>query len=317
MNTKRAIFLAFIGLGFLAVGWGAFSNGEPPITTTLSVNAEDDKGSGSVTGPHAADDAAIRLASKEFVKALEKGDPKAVAAFWTDEGEYVADDGSVFRGRAAIETAFAGFFEKNPKLRVELQIDSIHFVSKDCAIEEGVVKTWSEKSKQPASSRYSVMRVRDGGKWLMAQVREWAEQGSNLRDIDWLIGSWHAKTDGTEVRTSYEWDESKKFIRMRYSIVRKDRTVAGMEMIGRDPRTGQLHSWVFQNDGGFGEVVWAWDGKRWALDAFGVQEDGSEMTALNLLTPIDRDTFTWQSTNRTLDGDDLPSIAPVKVTRVK
>ena len=45
--------------------------------------------------------------------------------------------------------------------------------------------------------------------------------------------------------------------------------------------------------------------------------DGGELTATNLLTPIDKDTFTWQSTARTLDGESLPNIPPVKVTRVK
>ena len=45
--------------------------------------------------------------------------------------------------------------------------------------------------------------------------------------------------------------------------------------------------------------------------------DGSELKATNLLTQVDKDSFTWQSNERTLDGEDLPNIPPVKVTRVK
>jgi uncharacterized protein (TIGR02246 family) len=317
MNTRRTVVLALLGLGVLALGLVAFSKGQPSIPNSLAAKEADPKASGSDTGPHAADDAAIRASSKDFIKALEKGDAKAVAAFWTEEGEYIADNGTTFRGRAAIEDAYAKFFAKNPKLRAEAQIDAIHFVSKDSAIEEGFMKTYNEKSKLPNSSRYSVLHVREGGKWLMAVVREWPDEGTTLRDIDWLIGSWTAKTDDGEVRTTYEWDESKKFIRMRFTITMKGQTINGSEMIGRDPRSGQLRSWLFEDDGGFGEAVWTWDGKRWLLEAGGVQADGSEMTAVNILTPVDKDSFTWQSNDRTLDGDDLPNIPPVKVTRVK
>ena len=88
-------------------------------------------------------------------------------------------------------------------------------------------------------------------------------------------------------------------------------------MIGKDPRTGLLHSWMFESDGGFGEAVWNWDGKQWRLDAAGVEADGGETTATNLLTPLDKDSFTWQSIDRTVDGEDAPDIPPVKVVRVK
>jgi hypothetical protein len=53
------------------------------------------------------------------------------------------------------------------------------------------------------------------------------------------------------------------------------------------------------------------------IEATGVEADGGEMTARNIITLVDKDTFTWQSTERTLDDDDLPAIPPVKVTRVK
>ena len=89
------------------------------------------------------------------------------------------------------------------------------------------------------------------------------------------------------------------------------------ETIGKDPRTGGLRSWLFGSDGGFGEATWSRDGKRWLLEASGVTSDGDEMTATNILTPIDKDSFSWQSIDRTRDGEDLPNVAPIKVTRVK
>jgi uncharacterized protein (TIGR02246 family) len=265
----------------------------------------------------AADDAAIRKASADFVKAVEAGDAKAVGGSWTEEGEYIGDDGTTIRGRAAIEAAYAKAFAKHKNLKVEMTVESIRFPSKDTAIEEGYAKSYHRKSEQPTTSRYSVLHVREGGRWLMALLREWPDEGVSLRDLDWLIGTWQAKTPDAEVRTIYEWDANKNSIRCRITIKGKDHNLSAIQIILKDPRNGELRSWMFDDDGGFGDGAWARDGKRWVITATGIQADGGELTATNILTPVDHDTFTWQSTERTLDGEELPNIPPVKVTRVK
>ena len=83
-----------------------------------------------------------------------------------------------------------------------------------------------DNSDQPTCSRYSVLHVREGGKWLMAVLREWPDEGVSLRDLDWLIGTWEAKTDDAEVRTTYEWDAKKNSIRCQITIKGKGRNVA-------------------------------------------------------------------------------------------
>jgi uncharacterized protein (TIGR02246 family) len=263
------------------------------------------------------DDKAIRQATADFIKAVEKGDAKAVASFWTEEGEYIGEDGATVRGRAAIEAEYAKAFAKKHRLKVDVTVESIRFPSKDTAIEEGYAKSYRVGSEQPTASRYSVLHVREGGRWLMAVLREWPDEGISLRDLDWLIGTWEAKNDDVEVRTTYEWDAKKNGIHCRITIKGKGRTVSATQVILKDPRTGQLRSWIFDDDGGFGDSTWARDGKRWVITAAGVQADGGELTSTNILTPIDKDTFTWQSTERTLDDEPLDNIAPVKVTRVK
>jgi uncharacterized protein (TIGR02246 family) len=266
---------------------------------------------------HKADEDAIRKVSAELTRALEKGDPKAVATLWTEEGEYIADGGTTVRGRPALEAAYKKFFAKNPHVKVEATIDSIRFVSRDSAIEEGVAKVQRGKGEESDTTRYSILYAREDGGWHIAVLREWPDEGVTPRDLDWLVGTWVAKTDGGEVRTTYEWDENKTFLRVRISIKDKDGTVNATEMIGKDPRTGGLRSWLFGSDGGFGEAAWSLDGKKWVLEATGVTPDGGEMTATNVLTPLDKDSFSWQSIDRTLNGEALPNIAPVKVTRAK
>ncbi len=264
-----------------------------------------------------ADEEAIRKLSADLTAALEKGDAKNLAALWTGEGEYVSGDGTTLRGRAAVESAYAKFFAKAKDLKATVDIDSIRFLSHDSALEEGYAKVRKGKGQEPVTSRYSTLCVRENGQWKIALLREWPDEAVTLRDLDWLIGTWVAKTDDSEVRTTYEWDENKTFLLARITIKDKENNVTVTQRIGKDPRTGGLRSWLFGSDGGFGESSWSRDGKRWVLDSTGVTADGGEMTATNIFTQIDKDSFTWQSINRTQDGEELPNIPPIKVTRVK
>jgi uncharacterized protein (TIGR02246 family) len=265
----------------------------------------------------ADDEAAVRKATADFIKAVEKGDAKAVAAAWTENGEYIDDDGTTIRGRDAIQAAYARAFARKKNPKIAITIESIRFPSRDTAVEEGYARSFKGGSEQPTTSRYSVLHVREGGRWLVALLREWPDEGDSVHDLDWLIGTWEAQADDTRVRTTYTWDAKKNSIRCQITIQGKGRTVTGTQVILKDPRTGQLRSWLFDDDGGFGDGAWTHDGKRWVIEAAGVQADGGELTAKNILTPVDKDTFTWQSTERTLDGEELPNIPPVKVKRVK
>jgi uncharacterized protein (TIGR02246 family) len=303
MKTKACCVIAGIAVVLLAIGHLA---GPLP--------AGKGKGDG---GKDAADTAAIKKTGQSFIKAYLAGDAKAMAAHWTENGEYFADDGTILRGRAEIEKSYAELFEKKkPYKEAEIEITSIRFPSKDTAIEEGYFKVRGEKGL-PTSSKYSVLHVREGGKWLMAMVREWPSEGTSLRDLDWLIGTWEAKREDTEVRTTYEWWGNKSFIRMQITIKQKGQTREGFQMIAKDRSTGEIRSWTFDAEGSFGEATWSLDGKKWVQDSAGVTEDGTVLAQTNILTRIDDNTFTFQSVERSVNGQEVDDIPPVRVTRVK
>src|SRR5947209_344671 len=67
------------------------SGGKPSAKAARTGGASRDSG-----------EAAVRKATANFIKAVEKGDSHAVAVFWTQEGEYIGD-GTTIRGRSAIE----------------------------------------------------------------------------------------------------------------------------------------------------------------------------------------------------------------------
>jgi uncharacterized protein (TIGR02246 family) len=267
-----------------------------------------------------ADEAAIREASQALARAFEKGDAKAVAGAWTEEGEYSDDQGKKVRGRAALEKAYAEFFAKRPELKVESKTASVRFLGPDTAVEEGTFTVRSKNAPADAS-RYSALYTRQNGRWLIALLKEWGDEETthaSLGDLAWLIGSWETEGDGPRAQTTYEWaDPNKKFIRCRYTVAAGKGVPgsSGTQVIGIDPASGQVRSWTFDSDGGIGEATWDWDNDHWAIDSDATLADGTRTTATNFLTPAGDGAFTWRSVERTLDGEKQPDIGPVKVRR--
>jgi uncharacterized protein (TIGR02246 family) len=264
-----------------------------------------------------ADREGVEKALKSFTEAFQKADGKAVAGLWTLEGEYIGDDGTSFRGRDAIAKAYAEFFEKNPENLLEVEVESIRFPSRDNGVVEGHFKLHMGKQKELIVSRCSFLYAREDGKWLIAIAREWPGDGLALRDLEWLIGTWEAKREGTTVTTKYEWTKNKAFIRCNFTIVKDGEEATGMQMIGKMPSTGGLHSWTFEDSGGIGDADLSRDGKKWLFTARGSTADGNVITATNIMTPIDANSFLWQSVDRWMDDEPLDDVAPIKVTRVK
>ena len=311
--TRTSRTVALFGCLAAAAGWLALA-GSRPGTAGQPQPAPKKAAAAEERQP---DQGAVRKALDGFVAAFRKGDGKAVAACWTAEGEYTSDDGTTFRGRPALEKAYTESFAKNAGNALEVEVDSVRFPSRDNAVVEGHFKLRKAKGTDLVVSRCSFLYAREDGKWLIAIAREWPGDGLSVRDLEWLIGTWEAKRDGTAVSTRYEWTANKSFIRCRFSITRDGDTDTGMQMIGRDPATGALRVWTFEDEGGIGDAEITRDGKKWVYAASGTTAEGRVLTATNIMTPVDADTFLWQSVGRTLDDEELPDLAPIKVVRVK
>jgi uncharacterized protein (TIGR02246 family) len=265
---------------------------------------------------HAADRAAIRKTMQGFAQAFQKGDAAAAAAYLTSGAELIPYEGTPLRGREAIQKAIANHFAKAAKPKIKLEVESVHFPSRDTAVEEGDIQVTTDK-EATSTNRYSVLYVREDGKWLLAQIREWPDERAALRDLDWLIGSWAAKTPDAEAQTTYEWFGNKSFIQAHFMVRQNARSFTGMQMIGTDPKTGELRTWTFEFDGGYGEGTCTRDGNKWLFETTTVMSDGSVLTATNILVHVNADTFTWQPTSLTVDGEKVADRPPVKVTRVQ
>ncbi|MDZ4688266.1 MAG: SgcJ/EcaC family oxidoreductase [Planctomycetaceae bacterium] len=267
---------------------------------------------------HAKDRTAIRDTLASLAKAFEARDAKKLAAHWTSEGEHQTVRGETVRGRDALEQGFGEFFAVTPEVVAEVRSESLRFLSKDSAIDEGVV-TIRKGSTAPATrARYRALLVREDDRWRLAILGESPEDGVSIGDLGWLIGEWKSTSGGgADIRTTYTWDANQKFIHVQFAIKEGDRALSGKQVIGVDPATGAIHSWTFEANGGIGEADWSRDGDHWVLAAAATLPDGGTLVQTNILTRVNADTFTWQSTERTLDDNELPDLAPVKVTRIK
>ena len=172
-----------------------------------------------------------------------------------------------------------------------------------------------------ASSWRNTMLVREGGQWKVAIVQEWDRDNGldvSLKELEWLIGTWHVATKEREVTTTYEWDENKAFIRGKYTVKEGAKVIeSGTQMIGKDNAEGAIRSWVFQSDGGFGDGLWTREGKKWTVDFYGVTPDGRELTATAIYIHVDANTYTWQSVDQAVDGEPIADTQPIKVTKQK
>ena len=269
-----------------------------------------------------ADKLAIDNLIKANVQAFNNRDAAAVAANWTDEAEYVRNDGDPVRGRAEIQKGYAEFFKTvKGKPTVEVQTDNLRFTSADTAISEVTLRLKNEQGQVIASSWRNTLVVREDGQWKVALVQEWDRDNAlddKLKDLEWLIGTWRMDVKDREVTITYEWDENKTFVRGKSTARQGDKVVeSGTQMFGQDNADGGIRSWVFQSDGGFGDGLWTRDGKNWSVDFGGVTPDGKRVAATVQYVRVDANTFTWQAVQQTVDGQPIGDTPPIKVTKQK
>jgi hypothetical protein len=133
-----------------------------------------------------------------------------------------------------------------------------------------------------------------------------------------MIGSWHDRDPrpAVEIQTDCAWTKNKNFMTRSFAVAIGDQVnKSGMQILGWDPNSKQIHSWVFDSDGGFGEGTWTHKENKWLIQNTATLPDGGKATSLNIMTELDENSFKWESVNRDIDGELQPNIEPVLVVR--
>ena len=276
---------------------------------------------GAEADRQAADEAAIRKAVESYVAAFNQGDAKALAAMWSPEAVYTNPlSGEQVVGRAEIEKQFAAIFADAKGAKLEAKTNSIQFVSPSVGIEQGTAKV-IVPDQAPEETEYTAVYVKRDDQWLLDRVTEEdvlvvPSHYEQLKDLEWMIGRWVDQDDDATVVTECNWTKNNNFITRSFTVQIRDRIdMAGMQIIGWDPAAKQIRSWVFDSDGGFGQGTWTKKDKRWYIQQTGVLPDGGKSSSVNIITYVDDNTCTLQSVNRTVDGELLPNIEEVKITK--
>ena len=268
-------------------------------------------------------DAAIRATADAFRRAFNRGDAKALAALWTENGTLADDGGQTFKGRKAIEDQYAAFFKEHRATKLEIAIQSVEFPAPNVAIEDGLARAMDRDGASPAASRYTAVHVLHAGTWQMASVRESnIEIPTNygrLQELQWLAGNWESKSEGTTVHTTIRWIANRSFLQRDYSVQQGGLTTSsGVQIIGWDPQTGKVKSWSFDSTGGHGTGLWTPASEGWRIESKGVLADGAPTSSMDFLVriPEEDNVLGWRSEQRKVGNTTLPDLREVVLERL-
>ena len=272
---------------------------------------------------NAKDKEAIAKCAEAFLDAFHKGDAKALAAFWTPNGEFIDQTGKHIKGRKALEKSFAALFAENKGLKVRIDSHSLKFVAPNVAIEDGTTEVFAPDGRPPTKANYAIVHVKEDGAWLIARLRNSPyippSNYQHLRGLEWAIGDWTGKTETGEMEhLSLAWAEGHNFIVAKFSTTAKDVPVgSAKQLIGWDPVAKKVRSWIFDATGGFGEGAWSGGGKKWTVKISNTLQDGKKAAVTITLASLDGDTIALQAKDRSVDDIKLPDTKVVKLKRTK
>jgi uncharacterized protein (TIGR02246 family) len=261
--------------------------------------------------------------AQEFIAAFDRGDAKAVAAFWLPDAEYTDQVGHQTKGREAIEKLYEKVFAARKGAKLNIIVNSVKQLAPDVALEDGINEVTPADGGPGTAAHFAAVLVKKDGEWYLQSVQESVVQppsnAEHFEDLEWLIGDWTGEAEKGESGTaSYAWADNRNFIVSHFATTLNGiPVIGGTQWIAWDAIDKEVRSWSFYSRGGFGEAVWSHDGGQWAIKTTARTREGKKVSAVNILHKVDDDHCTWQMTKLTVDGEPMPDPKPLKMKRVK
>lgn len=256
---------------------------------------------------------AVVSSAEKFVEAFNERDSDKIAQLFTEAGESVDAEGTVFFGREAVAAEYAAHFEADPDQKLSIDIQSIRPVASNVLIEEGLSYIRkSDTNRLLAYGRYSATHVRqDDGTWLLASVREVTNEvtaAGRLQPLLWLVGKWIDESNGIIVKTEWSLDETGSFLDGKFEVHSSDDgLIAGTQRIAWDPSNNRFRHWLFTNDGGFGEGhSYLSEDEDWVVHSHSTAGDGKSMQSILKYQRAGDDAAVIEQTDRWIGADRLP-----------
>ncbi len=289
---------------------------QPPTDTvqagTIKINAPE--------AERSDDERAIRQVADKVAQAYNAKDGEALAALFTADAEIVDAQGHRFQGGDAVRQVFVAAFRQYPQAQIEIEIDTIRFLGRTVAVEDGVSRLKHRPDAAAEEGRYSVVHVKQDGQWLMASTHDLlddeATAATELERLSWLVGSWVDESPEALITTTYRWADNDKYLLGEFTVrIHGQEALTGTERIGWDPLAKKLRSWVFDSDGGYAEGLWTRQDQEWVLKLSGVTRDGHVGSATNVYNWQGADKYTFQSRDRVVGGKLTEDTKPTTIVR--
>ncbi|MBY0589596.1 SgcJ/EcaC family oxidoreductase [bacterium] len=259
-------------------------------------------------GQEANVEQAIGKQIESIKTSFDKGDAGALANLFMAEGEMINEEGTVYRGREELKGLFQEFFTKFPGATLAIAAESVRSIGPSLVVEEGSRKVTTVDGQSRAELRYIAVWSLIDKKWLIASIREVADDAplthhALLESLSWLIGEWVNEGDDAAVKITYQWSEDGNFILADYDVVTAGkRSTKSTQRIGWDPTQRRFRSWLFDADGGFSEGLWTPTETGWLISSSAVLPTGETGSAMLQILPADANRFTIKGTNRLIAG---------------
>jgi uncharacterized protein (TIGR02246 family) len=143
------------------------------------------------------DEAAVRALYEQLMAGWNSGSAEAFAALFAEDGDFIAFDGSHFKGHEDIVSFHRPLFETHLKgTRLVGRVKSVRFLSPDVALMHAFGGTVMRRKSAPSPERNSIQTLvatKRDGEWRLA-----AFQNTRVRPIGrnaggtfvWLFSDW-------------------------------------------------------------------------------------------------------------------------------
>ncbi|WP_197440315.1 YybH family protein [Polystyrenella longa] len=322
MNKKLLTNIpAFISVFCIA---GLLCADEPPTAPPATEVKEAPAAVSTKTETAVEPTADLKKALDGYVSAYNERNVDALLSYWSAGGVYTTSNGNQIQGIEELKESFTSYFaDLDKSTRLEVPEYEHEMISPKIARETGIAMLYQE-GQDPERSEYTAYYIREGDEWKLESLEELVivPEVSNyeqLQPLEWMIGEWviDGNKSDTTVTFTNKWTMNQNFIISNFTITTDGQTeMSGAQLIGWDPVAETLRSWIFDSQGGFGTGSWSENNGHWSLRMLFQTNEGETASAINIYTPIDMDTYQFESVSRERGGQLLPSIEKVTAHRV-
>lgn len=271
----------------------------------------------------AASEKAIKQKLILMSLAEEKQDPQELASLFAKEATFINLSANDAReGQEAILAYFKQHLHPGLRPQVKIETDSIKFIEEGVAVARGTMDLhFPSGLKEAVAFKGEFQKVNDAWqlqKWTEITLVQAPSQYEHLKGLEWFVGKWTNADDDSTFTSKNRWGKNRNFLLQSFSLaVLGQKQLSGKQIIGWDPREGNIRSWIFDSEGGFGVGSWLQDQESWYVTVRYTLPDGSLASATHIYTKVDDGSYKFSSIARDMNGDLQPNIGPFTITRIK